>query len=82
LTGSVSVGIVQAISNNPGTFSGTSEIGNLNNFNVALDKNKPTQGNLGVGLSYEIAKNQRIGATANVSSNGVGTVGIGYSMGF
>lgn len=87
LTGSASVGVVQNISYQAGTVSGTSEVANLSTFNATMPGSGYTSAALGAGMSYEVAKNQRVGVNVGwqqktlVNSN-VGSFGVNYTVGF
>jgi hypothetical protein len=80
LTGSVSAGVVQRVSeNNPG-YKGSSEIAGMSTFNSAVPGNGKTNASFGVGLSYRVDEStslavnagiQQKGSNANVSSFGI-----------
>ena len=87
LTGSISAGVVQNISYTAGTVSGSSEIANLSTFNTGMPGSGYTSAALGAGMSYEVAKNQRVSVNVGwqqqtlVNAN-VGSVGVSYTVGF
>ena len=62
LTGSVSTGVIQNLNYNAGTLTGTSGIIGLNSINTKLPGSGYTSASLGAGVSYDLFKNQYIGA--------------------
>lgn len=87
LTANVNVGVIQNLSNTGGTFSGTSEIGNLQTFNTALPTTKYTSAAFGAGVTYALSKNERIGASVgwqqkSLSNASVTSYGLNYTVGF
>lgn len=87
LTANANIGVVQNLSNTGGSFSGTSEIGNLQTFNTALPTTKYTSAALGAGISYEVGKNQRVGVSVGWQQKGltnadVTSYGLNYTAGF
>ncbi|CAB4124945.1 Autotransporter beta-domain containing protein [uncultured Caudovirales phage] len=63
ITGSVSAGVIQNLSYSAGTLTGSSEIIGLNSINTKLPGSGYTSLSLGTGVSYDLAKNQYIGAS-------------------
>ena len=63
ITGSVSAGVIQNLSYSAGTLTGTSGIYGAENINTKLPGSGYTSLSLGTGISYDLAKNQYIGAS-------------------
>ncbi len=86
LTGSVSAGVVQRISeNNPG-YTGSSEIAGMSSFNSAVPGNGKTNASFGAGLSYKIDDSTSVGVNAGVQQKGsnanISSVGVTLTKGF
>ena len=86
VTGSISAGVTQRISeNNPG-YRGTSEINGLNTFNSAIPSNGKTNASVGAGLSYAIDNNTKVGVNVGVQQKGananITSVGVSLTRGF
>ena len=62
-TASVSAGVIQNLSYSAGTLTGTSGIYGAENINTKLPGSGYTSLSLGTGVSYDLAKNQYIGAS-------------------
>jgi hypothetical protein len=86
LTGNVSVGVVQNLSGQSATFTGTSEIGGLSTFNSSLPSNGSSNPSVGVGLNYSIDKTTKVGVNAGWQAKGsnadISSVGISLTKGF
>ena len=63
ITGSVSAGVIQNLSYSAGTLTGTSGIYGAENINTKLPGSGYTSLSLGTGVSYDLAKNQYVGAS-------------------
>lgn len=59
--GFVSAGVIQNLSYNSGTLTGSSDIIGLNSINSKLPGSGYTSTSLGMGVSYDLAKNQYLG---------------------
>jgi hypothetical protein len=86
LTGSVSAGVVQRVSeNNPG-YTGSSEIAGMSTFNSAVPGNGKTNASFGAGLSYKIDGLTSIGVNAGIQQKGsnanINSVGVTLTKGF
>ncbi len=86
LTGSVSAGIVQRVSeNNPG-YKGSSEIAGMSTFNSAVPGNGKTNGSFGAALSYRVNDSTSVAVNAGVQQKGsnanVSSIGITLTKGF
>jgi hypothetical protein len=86
LTGSVSAGVVQRVSeNNPG-YTGSSEIAGMSSFNSAVPGNGKTNASFGAGLSYKIDDSTSVGVNAGVQQKGsnanISSVGVTLTKGF
>ena len=84
LTGTVNAGVVQNLSYNSGKITATSEMGN---FNAPLQGSNYTSAALGAGLSYEVAKGQKVGVSAGWQQKGltdanITSYGVSYTVGF
>lgn len=84
VTGTVNAGVIQNLSHNAGKVSATSDMGN---FNAPLQGSNYTSAALGVGLSYEIAKGQKIGVNAgwqqkSLNDANITSYGVSYTAGF
>jgi outer membrane autotransporter protein len=87
VTGTLSAGVVQNISYSAGNVSGSSEIANLSTFNSNMPGSGYTSAVLGAGVSYDVAKNQRIGVNVgwqqkSLINTSVGSIGANYTIGF
>lgn len=87
LTGSVSAGLIKNINYQTGTVAGTSEIGGLSSFNAGLPGSGYTSVAVGTGLSYAVAKNQRIGVNLgwqqkSLINSSIASYGVSYTVGF
>lgn len=86
LTGNVSLGIVQNITGQSATFTGTSEIGNLSTFSGNLPSNGSTTPSVGAGLNYSIDKTTKVGVNAGWQAKGdnanISSVGLTLTKGF
>ena len=87
ISASVSAGLVHNLSNDTGSFSGTSEIYRMFSFDIANPGKKYTSGALGAGVSYEFIPNHKVGVNVGwqqkslIDAN-VGSVGMNYTWGF
>ena len=84
LSGYLSVGMVKNVFYNTGAVNATSDMGT---FTAPLTGDKYTSTAAGAGLSYEVAKNQRIGISFGWQQRGlvnanINSVGVSYSVGF
>ena len=87
LSGFISAGVVQNVGYKAGTMSGTSEVANLSTFNTGMPGSNYTSAALGAGVSYDVAKNQRISTNVgwqqkSLVNTNVGSVGVNYTIGF
>lgn len=86
LTASVSVGVVQRLNEQMPTYTGTSEIGGLSTFSSSIPNNGKTNASVGVGVSYAVDKNTRIGVNAGIQQKGenanISSIGISITRGF
>ena len=83
-TGNVSAGVVQNLDNSAGSVNATSDMGN---FSKALSGGRYTSSALSAGLTYEVAKDQKINATVgwqqrNLTNANIGSAGVSYVVGF
>ena len=86
VTGSISAGVTQRISEtNPG-YRGTSEINGLSTFNSAIPGNGKTNVSVGAGLSYAIDNTTKVGVNVGVQQKGsnanITSVGVSLTKGF
>jgi hypothetical protein len=82
LTANLSLGIIQQVNSSAGTLNSTSDMGN---YSAPLTLNKNTTASVGAGVSYAVAKNQRIGANVGLEQRQLGnvsSVGVNYTVGF
>ncbi len=86
LSGSISAGVVQKISDQSAQYKGTSEIGGLPTFSGTVPSNGTTNASIGVGLGYNIDKTTRVGVNAGVQQKGsnanISSIGITLTKGF
>lgn len=86
LSGNVSAGIIQNISGQNPTYTGTSEIVGLNTFSGAIPSNGSTSPSLGAGLAYSITNTQKVGVNLGWQQKGsnadITSVGVSYTIGF
>ena len=86
LSGSVTAGVIQTVSQTNPAFTGTSEIGNMNTFSGVVPNNGKANPTLGAGLGYNINKTTRVGANVGWQQRGanadVTTIGISLTKGF
>ncbi len=86
LTGSVSAGVVQRVSeNNPG-YKGTSEIAGMSTFNSAVPGNGKTNASFGAGLSYKVDPTTSVGVNVGIQQKGdnanINSIGVTLTKGF
>ena len=86
-TGSVSTGVIQNLSYSAGTLTGSSGIIGLNSINTKLPGSGYTSLSLGTGISYDLAKNQYVGASVgwqqkSLLNTSVLSGAITYTIGF
>jgi len=84
LTGTVSAGVVQNLSNSVGSVTSNSDMGT---FRAPLQGGSYTSTAFGAGLSYEVAPNQRVGVNAgwqqkSLTNSNISSMGISYTVGF
>jgi hypothetical protein len=84
LTGTVNAGVIQNLSYNAGKVTANSDMGN---FNAPLQGGNYTSAALGAGLSYEVAKGQKIGVNVGWQQKGLTdanatSYGVSYTAGF
>lgn len=82
LSGSVSVGVVKNLSYNAGNVNVTGDVGT---FTAPLPGDKYTSTAASAGLSYEVAKNKRIGFSIGFQQRGltntnISSIGISYTI--
>jgi uncharacterized protein with beta-barrel porin domain len=86
LSGNVSVGIVQNLSGQSATFTGSSEIGGLQTFNSTTPSNGNANPSIGAGLNYSIDKTTKVGVNVGWQAKGsnadISSVGISLTKGF
>ncbi len=86
LTGNISAGVVQNLSSQPATFTGTSEVGGLTAFSGNIPSNGNANPALGAGLSYSIDKTTKIGANVGWQAKGsnadITSYGVTLTKGF
>ncbi len=86
LTGSVSVGVTQQITDKPTEYRGTSEIGGLSTFRGTVLNGGSTNASIGAGVSYAVDKTTRVGISVGVQQKGqnpnINSVGISITKGF
>jgi hypothetical protein len=84
LTGNANVGVIQNLAYKAGSVTATSDMGN---FTAPLSGGHYTSAAVGAGLSYEVAKDQRINANVGwqqkslINSN-ITSYGVSYTVGF
>ena len=84
LTGNASVGVLQNLNYNAGSVNASSDMGN---FTSKLSGGHYTSASLGAGLTYEVAKDQRVGANVgwqqrNLYNANITSYGVSYTVGF
>jgi hypothetical protein len=84
LTGTLNAGVVQNLAYNAGKSTATSDMGT---YSAPLQGSHYTSAALGAGLSYEVAKNQRIGVNAgwqqkSLTNASITSYGASYTVGF
>ncbi len=86
LTGSVSVGVTQKVSDKSAEYKGTSEIGGLSTFSSTVPSSGTTNASIGAGLSYAIDKTTRVGVSVGVQQKGqnpnINSIGVSITKGF
>ena len=86
-TASISTGVIQNLSYSAGTLTGTSGIYGAENINNKLPGSGYTSLSLGAGLSYDLAKNQYVGASLgwqqkSLLNTSILSVAVTYTVGF
>lgn len=84
LTGTVNAGVVQNVGYSAGSVNTTSDMGN---FTAPLSGSRYTSAALGAGLSYQVAKDQKIGVNVgwqqkSLTNSNISSVGVSYTVGF
>lgn len=86
LSGVVSAGVVQNLSNQSAVYAGTSEINNLPTFSNALPSTGKTNASFGAGLSYSVDKTTKIGVNVGLQQKGdnanITSYGVTLTKGF
>jgi uncharacterized protein with beta-barrel porin domain len=86
LSGNISAGIVQKLSGQDPSYTGTSEIGGLNTFSGSIPSNGSTSPSLGAGLAYSITNTQKVGVNLGWQQKGsnadITSIGVSYTVGF
>ena len=84
LTATVNAGVVQNLAYDAGKVTATSDMGN---YSAPLQGSHYTSAAFGAGLSYEVAKGQRVGVNAgwqqkSLTNSNITSYGVSYTVGF
>ena len=87
LSGFVTAGVLHNVNHKTGTLTGTSGIIGAENISVNLPGNGYTTPTVGLGVSYDVAKNQVISVSTgwqqkSLSNTNITTIGVNYTSGF